>query len=245
MPADRSAAGASLSTTGRRRRDELLEVAAKLFAARGYHGTRMDDIAEAVGLNKATLYHYYTSKSLILYDICQSAADFAVDTLREALNANSARETLYHVTCRLLIGIANDPERAAVYFQESPYMTEWLTNDMADSIRRAETTVYNDLRRVINQGIAAREFYDCDADVLARAYIGTTLGSYRWIRPNSGRTAPEIAVEFSTALLRGLVRDESLRADSPLKLLATDSSDSPLGERQLPLQAGSFRHDAF
>src|ERR1700709_1304770 len=63
------------SAYGLTRREELLGVATKLFAARGYHGTRMDDVAEAVGLNKATVYHYYASKSLILYDIYTSAAD--------------------------------------------------------------------------------------------------------------------------------------------------------------------------
>jgi hypothetical protein len=43
-----------------------------------------------------------------------------------------------------------------------------------------------------------------------------TLGSYRWLRPHGRRTAQEIAVEFSTALLRGLIKDEAVRADSPL-----------------------------
>ena len=52
--------------------------------------------------------------------------------------------------------------------------------------------------------------------VLALGYIGMTLGSYRWLRPHGRRTAKEIAVEFSTALLRGLIRDETVRVDSPL-----------------------------
>jgi hypothetical protein len=43
-----------------------------------------------------------------------------------------------------------------------------------------------------------------------------TLGSYRWLRPQGRRTAQEIAVEFSTALLRGLIRDEAVRAAEPL-----------------------------
>ena len=64
-------------SNGMSRREELLAVATKLFAARGYHGTRMDDVADAVGLNKATVYHYYASKSLILYDIYKGAADWA------------------------------------------------------------------------------------------------------------------------------------------------------------------------
>ena len=36
---------------GTSRREELLAVATKLFAGRGYNGTRMDDVADAVGLN--------------------------------------------------------------------------------------------------------------------------------------------------------------------------------------------------
>lgn len=69
MPADSS------TPNGQTRREELLAVATKLFAARGYHGTRMDDVADVIGLNKATVYHYYASKSLILYDIYQQAAE--------------------------------------------------------------------------------------------------------------------------------------------------------------------------
>jgi hypothetical protein len=52
--------------------------------------------------------------------------------------------------------------------------------------------------------------------VLALGYIGMTLGAYRWLRPTGRRSAEEIAIEFSTALLRGLIRDPSVREDSPL-----------------------------
>ncbi|MFY1620975.1 TetR/AcrR family transcriptional regulator [Micromonospora sp. WMMD736] len=204
-------------SNGSTRREELLTVATKLFAARGYHGTRMDDVAEAVGLNKATVYHYYASKSLILYDIYRSAAEFTVAALHDDPTA-TARETIYHFTRRLLVGIAGNIERAAVYFQEGPYISEWFTEDQVDHIRKAETQVYEHVRDVIDRGIASGEFYDCDSHVLALGYIGMTLGSYRWLRPHGRRTAPEIAVEFSTALLRGLIRDESVRVESPLGL---------------------------
>src|SRR6478752_8687924 len=110
---------ATATTNGMTRREELLAVATKLFAARGYHGTRMDDVADAVGLNKATVYHYYASKSLILWDIYKATADFTVDALHDDPTA-SARETIFNFTRRLLTGIASDVERAAVYFQEGP-----------------------------------------------------------------------------------------------------------------------------
>ncbi|MDT5214233.1 MAG: hypothetical protein QOK18_2472 [Mycobacterium sp.] len=185
----------------------------------------MDDVADAVGLNKATVYHYYASKSLILFDICKSAADFTVDALHDDPTA-SARVMIYHFTRRLLVGIASDIERGAVYFQEAPYLTEWFTEEQVAYIRKAETSVYEHVRDVIDRGIASGEFYDCDSHVLALGYIGMTLGSYRWLRPQGRRTAQEIAVEFSTALLRGLIRDEALRADEPLGLDPRDIATS-------------------
>ena len=210
-----SSAGTAAASNGSSRREELLAVAAKLFAARGYHGTRMDDVADAVGLNKATVYHYYASKSLILWDIYKSTADFTVDALHDDPTA-SARETIFNFTRRLLTGIATDLESAAVYFQEGPYITEWFTEEQVADIRKAETTVYEHVRDVIDRGIASGEFNDCDSHVLALGYIGMTLGAYRWLRPHGRRTASEIAVEFSTALLRGLIRDETIRTEDPL-----------------------------
>ena len=213
------------SPNGLTRREELLAVATKLFAARGYHGTRMDDVADAVGLNKATVYHYYASKSLILFDICKSAADFTVGALHDDPSA-SAREMIYHFTRRLMVGIASDIERGAVYFQEAPYITEWFTEEQVAYIRKAESSVYEHVRDVIDRGIASGEFYECDSHVLALGYIGMTLGSYRWLRPQGRRTAQEIAVEFSTALLRGLIRDEAVRVDAPLGLDVSDITQS-------------------
>src|SRR3981189_1563303 len=92
-------ASGSSATNGMSRREELLAVACKLFAARGYHGTRMDDVADAVGLNKATVYHYYASKSLILWDICRSAADLCMRA-RRCEPGGAAREMIYHFTPR-------------------------------------------------------------------------------------------------------------------------------------------------
>lgn len=200
---------------GTTRREELLAVATKLFAGRGYHGTRMDDVADVVGLNKATVYHYYASKSLILFDIYQQAAERTLAAVHDDPTW-SASEALYQYTVRLLKQTAANVEGAAVYFQEQPYITEWFTEEQVEYIREKETQVYEHVRDVIDRGVASGEFYDCDSHVLALGYIGMTLGSYRWLRPHGRRSAQEIAVEFSTALLRGLIRDEAVRTGSPL-----------------------------
>ncbi len=203
------------SENGSTRREELLAVATKLFAARGYHGTRMDDVADVIGLNKATVYHYYASKSLILFDIYQQAAERTLAAVHDDPTW-SASEALYQYTVRLLKQTAANVEGAAVYFQEQPYITEWFTEEQVAEVREKETQVYEHVHGLIDRGIASGEFYPCDSHVLALGYIGMTLGAYRWLRPDGRRSAEEIAVEFSTALLRGLVRDETVRAEWPL-----------------------------
>jgi AcrR family transcriptional regulator len=202
------------SDNGRSRRDDLLAVATKLFAARGYHGTRMDDVADVVGLNKATVYHYYASKSLILYDIYQQAAERTLAAVHDD-PAWTAREALYQYTVRLLNQIAANPEGAAVYFQEQPYITEWFTEKQVTEVRKKEAQVFQHVHGLIDRGIASGEFYPCDSHVLALGYIGMTTGSYRWLRPSGRRSAKEIAAEFSIALLRGLIRDNTIREESP------------------------------
>ena len=57
------------------RRKEIIRKAATLFNITGYFNTSMDDIAEAVGLRKPTLYYYVSSKEEILYLIHEELID--------------------------------------------------------------------------------------------------------------------------------------------------------------------------
>jgi AcrR family transcriptional regulator len=53
-------------TKRRSRRDEILEIAMGLFAARGYHGVSMDDIGSAAGVTGPALYHHFAGKEAML-----------------------------------------------------------------------------------------------------------------------------------------------------------------------------------
>src|SRR3954452_267876 len=56
------------------RRNELTRQAARLFAQQGYHGTSMEDLAEAMGIQKATLYTRARSKEDLLFELCRDGA---------------------------------------------------------------------------------------------------------------------------------------------------------------------------
>src|SRR6476660_5845607 len=56
------------------RREELTRIAARLFAEQGYQGTSLADLAEALGMQKPSLYHHIDSKEDLLWDVAWAGA---------------------------------------------------------------------------------------------------------------------------------------------------------------------------
>jgi AcrR family transcriptional regulator len=84
-------------------REMILERAAALFARRGYPGTSMNQVAEACGLSKATLYHYYKDKYALLVSIADSHVSRLQGIVQEALAENLGPEGQMRVLIRRLV----------------------------------------------------------------------------------------------------------------------------------------------
>jgi AcrR family transcriptional regulator len=196
------------------RKAELLDVSTKLFAVRGFHGTRMDDVADAAGLNKATVYHYYSSKALILYDIYMRATEETLRVFDEIDEDISASDALRQYTTAILHLIARNVDQSAVYFHESPYLSEWLTGEQVKEIRSREHLYEDRVQEIIDRGIRTGDFVECDSKIIALGYIGLTAGAHRWLRPRGRLSAEDIAAEFAEVFLRGL-RNDSSSDDAP------------------------------
>lgn len=112
------------------RRSQLLEVACDVFAARGFHATSMDDVAEAAGVTKPVLYQHFPSKRALYRELLEDVDRRLLDAVRSATaRAESGRERVqegfaayFHFVAgnraafRLLFGasVRNDPEFAAL-----------------------------------------------------------------------------------------------------------------------------------
>lgn len=113
-----------------RRRNQLLDVARELFAARGFHATSMDEVAEAAGVTKPVLYQHFPSKRALYRELLEdvgrrllaelASATAPADTGRERVQAGFAAYfgfvTDHRSAFRLLFGasVRNDPEFAQV-----------------------------------------------------------------------------------------------------------------------------------
>ena len=77
---------------GRQRQKQLYDAAARLFAARGYHATSLRELAEALGLNKSSLYHYFNSKQDLLYHLLDDYISEALDEIQSLCSSDQDPE---------------------------------------------------------------------------------------------------------------------------------------------------------
>src|SRR5258706_15349207 len=86
-------------------KESILAGAADLFARRGYLGTSMNDVAEASGLSKGALYHYYRDKDQLLISIAESHVTRLVALVKsvEQDDTIAARERLQVLIMRVLM----------------------------------------------------------------------------------------------------------------------------------------------
>ena len=84
-------------------RELILRHAAALFARRGYPATSMNQVAEACGLSKATLYHYYRDKYALLVSIAEGHVQRLEILVREVLSLRLPPEAQVRTLIRSLV----------------------------------------------------------------------------------------------------------------------------------------------
>jgi TetR/AcrR family fatty acid metabolism transcriptional regulator len=110
------------------RRDELLAAAVRVFARKGYHTSRVSDIAAEAGVSHGLVYHYFASKDDVLETIFrENWGPIAVAIGEIAETDESAREQLRKVATLVLHAWRRDPETVRVLVREisrSPVLQE-------------------------------------------------------------------------------------------------------------------------
>ena len=100
-------------------RDQILEAAAQIFGQKGYHAASMQDIARAVNLQKASLYHHVDSKQEILLALLDQALDLLIERMEVVLQQDAAvDEKLRQAMRSYLQTLAENRELSAVLLFE-------------------------------------------------------------------------------------------------------------------------------
>lgn len=206
----RASAKAEAGPAYEARREEIIKAAGRVFLAKGYEATSFKDIAEEVGLDRATLYYYFASKQ----ELFQTATGAAV-----ARNAQAAE--------RLAASDASPAEKVADILSlilqsytdtDYPYMYIFLQEDVrrmatGDNDRWGKTVLSFSRRfeaavtKVFADGIEAGLFSaDVPPVILTKALVGMSSWTYRWYRSGGALSAQQIAELFARIMLRGASR---------------------------------------
>lgn len=193
------------------RRTQIRRAAAKLFEERGYHGTTMDDLADKLRVNKATVYYHYPSKDAVLGAIYNEPADELLRVIHELPADASPVVSLASLLRCLMKMLEATPHEIAVYCQEMRWLEQWLSPRASREVRAKQDEFTQYVVELVRRGIDEGTFRDTNAKVAAFGIIGTVTWAYQWFKPGGPQSADEVADILINLTLGGLCVDvESL-----------------------------------
>jgi AcrR family transcriptional regulator len=183
-------------------REEILVAAAQIFSQKGFHATSMQDIAEAVHLQKASLYHHVSSKQEILVDVLDQALDLLIERMEAVMAQPLAPDDMLRQAVQVYLAtLLEHRDLAAVLLLEHRNLAPELH---ARHIPRRDR--FEQLWRVlIQRGLDEGVFCCANPAMSARALLGAMHWTITWYRPGGGFTPEEIAAQFSSLFLSGLL----------------------------------------
>lgn len=225
-------------TTARRElvETEIHEHAARLFAERGFAGTSLQDIADAVGITRQALYYYVKSKDEILGKLVADLTSSVVTRTREirADPGLSHAERLRRIAYLTVTDRARDRTRFQLLDRSASALPEELAAAFLEGRRKALAEV----RGVIEDGIAAGEFRALDARVAALSVLGMCNWVAWWYEPAPDHPVEPIANQMADSAVT-MLRAEVTAAD-PRAALAAARASLDLLERHLDTTKTSF-----
>jgi len=184
-------------------REDILEAAAQVFRQKGFHGASMNDIAEAVSLQKASLYHHVSSKQEILLEILDRALQLLLERISSITNQNIPADKKLHLMIReyLQILVENIDLATVLLFEHRALERRQHSRHIPN--RDKFESLWKD---VITEGVN-KKLFDCDDPALAtRALLGQLNWTITWFRPDGDLTIEQIADRYSQVLLNGLLK---------------------------------------
>lgn len=181
------------------RRDELTRQAARLFAERGFHGTSMGDLADALGVQKGSLYSLTGSKQELLFQTMREGAlafHAALDAIPEEA---PAVERIRHALRGHLRVVSEQLDVATVFTREWRYLEDAYREEILAERRRYEER----WRALFQDGVESGDLRtDVDVGAAARLVLSAANWAYTWLVP--GRDTDELADRFTALLVDGI-----------------------------------------
>lgn len=182
-------------------RADIIEAATRIFSERGYHAASMAEIADAVGIRKASLYHHVRKKEDLLFAIHEALIDELIsETIAVSSSSESPSEKvrgLLHVTMRF---IARNREGVTVFLSER----HAVTGERWQALVIKRDFYERMVSQIISEGRSSGSFVDLPPEIVTKALLGMANWGYTWFQQDGPLSADEVAEVFTALALRGL-----------------------------------------
>lgn len=212
MSATAPSNGQTVAERADRRRAEIATTAATLFEERGFHNTSMETIADAVGVRKPTLYHYFPSKDDILYAIHDEFIELLIERQERRQKAAMPPDHLMREIMGDILELMDTHRgHVRVFFEHHRELGGEPYEKIAEKRERYQGMV----RSVFVQGSAEGYFRETlDPDLATLALAGMCNWTYQWYRADGRFASRDIAYLFWDFLLNGIAKQRAA-APSP------------------------------
>jgi len=192
------------ATRGRARARQIMEVAERLFNEHGFSETSMDDIANAVGILKGSLYYYIRTKGDLLFQIASAVHDVVDEKTAEAQGREdlSPLDRVVHFVESQVQYNAHNVVRIAVYHHE------WrrLTGPHLEEIRRRRHDHAVAMRGLLELARETGEIpADTDLDLALNNVFAVTIWPYTWYHEGGAVSPERLAKSCAEFVRRALV----------------------------------------
>jgi TetR/AcrR family transcriptional regulator, cholesterol catabolism regulator len=182
------------------RQQQIIEVSATMFHRQGYSETSMDDIADAVGLSKPSLYHYVKSKEDLLFHIVYQVHEDVQRILDEALSRKelSPLERLLRFATEQIESNTRRMSPIAVYHHEWRRLDGLRLEEVRLLRHRHELDVHGLIAAAKRAGEVPS---DLDIELAAASIFAILIWPYTWYH-EQGRVTPERLAAFVRQFIR-------------------------------------------
>jgi AcrR family transcriptional regulator len=188
------------------RRDELLELAATMFAERGLRATTVRDIADSAGILSGSLYHHFASKEEMVDEVLRGFLDWLFERYEQIVAGEpNPLERLKGLFMASFEAIEHRHAQVVIYQDEAKRLAVQERFSYVEKRNQEQRKMWLDL---LNQGIEDGYFRpDIDVDLVYRFIRDTTWVSVRWYQPGGPLTAEEVGRQYLAIVLGGITNE--------------------------------------
>ncbi len=183
---------------------EILKAAARVFRIKGYHATRIQDIADALGMQKGSLYYYISTKEDLLRGLVEDILEKSVELMNQIYNTSHKPSEKIRLCLESHLRLFHDNIDAFGIFMSEA--SELIRKTSQKDTRALLKEYENGWLQVFHDGVKCGEFReDTDYKIVVKGIFGMLNGTYRWYRKTDGYTVEQVAAMFAKLILNGVL----------------------------------------